>query len=143
TATRISRRDAASCTSPAHAVSSAITCSLNALRTSGRLSVRRSTGPSRREVMNSYVIRQDRPCLRVLCYLCVLCACSHAEDTELRLGNRRVEGRRQSERQRLPRLCWIENPVVPQPGGRVVGRSLELVFIQDRLPDGVFVLDAE
>ena len=39
-------------TASAHAVSSAIISSLSALRTSGRLSVRCSTGPSRRERRN-------------------------------------------------------------------------------------------
>ena len=52
---RCSRTRAAQC------VSSAISSSLNALRTSGRLSVRRSTGPSRALVRCWYVIDRSPP----------------------------------------------------------------------------------
>src|SRR6185369_14047914 len=56
TTARTSWRSAASRVCVAHAVSSAITCSLNALRTSGRLRVSRSTAPSRCDIRCVYVM---------------------------------------------------------------------------------------
>src|SRR4029077_12924262 len=88
----------------AHRVSSAISSSLNALRTSGRLSETYSTGPSRRTIRWLNMRRL------------------HSEDAEARFRDRRIAGHRQAERERRSRVDWIENPVVPQPGGGVVGR---------------------
>ena len=42
------------------------------------------------------------------------------------------------------RVCaGIEDAVVPQPRGGVVGRSFELVFVEDRLPDLALLVRAE
>src|SRR6185295_13184836 len=99
----------------AHAVSSAISSSLNALRTSGRFSETYSTGPSRRTIrwLN----------MRPL----------HSEDAEARFRNRRIAGDRQAERERRSCVDRIENPVVPQPGSGVVGRAFVLVLLQNGL----------
>src|SRR5258705_863992 len=107
----------------AQAVRSAIICSLNALRTSGRLSVTYSTTPSRRMRSVSYITNRENISL------------SHPEDPELRRRYRRVEARRQRERQHAARLRRVENAVVPQPRGRIVRRPFELVLVENRLAD--------
>src|SRR5579872_5274703 len=99
----------------AHEESSATISALNALRTSGRLSVRCSTGPSRRERRNLYSI-----------------AALHSENAESRLGNRRVVRRRQPQREHRTRIHRIDHAIVPKPGGRVVRRSFVLVLRQNR-----------
>src|SRR5437762_5718633 len=67
----------------------------------------------------------------------------HAKDAEAWFWDRRVECGRQAERERLSRLGWIENPIVPQPRRRVVGRAFVLVLVEDRLADRLFVRVAE
>src|SRR5262249_28017462 len=67
----------------------------------------------------------------------------HAKHPELRLWNRRVEGGRQSQRQGLARPGGIEDPVVPQPGRRIVGRALALVLRDDGIADRGLLLGAE
>src|ERR1051326_915416 len=109
TATRgASGRLAPAATDSAHDVNWAISSSLKALRTSGRLRVTRTTGPS---VSMSSVIMLHGP--RGASRL-------HAKHAELRVGNRRVERRRQAERERLTRFGRIQNPIVPQARGGVV-----------------------
>ena len=60
----------------------------------------------------------------------------HAEHAELRRRDRRVEAGRQAKRQRLAGPRRIDDAVVPEARGGVVGRSLALVLLEDRLPDG-------
>src|SRR4051812_19310435 len=59
TTARTSRRRADLDTEDAQSASSAVICSLNALRTSGRFRVRYSTAPSRLTLKNSYAIKGE------------------------------------------------------------------------------------
>src|SRR5512143_1215246 len=49
---------------------------------------------------------------------------SHPEDAEARLGDRGVQGGGEGEPEHPARLGRVHDPVVPQPGGRVVGVTL-------------------
>src|SRR6267142_333425 len=127
----VTRTSSSALMEAAHAVRSAIIASLNALRTSGRLSVTYSTTPSRRVRSVSYDMSQTATLLRALRGL----RGSHPEDPELRRRYRRVEARRQRERQGAAGLRRVENPVVPQPRGRIVRRPFEVVLVENRLAD--------
>src|SRR5580765_7330209 len=105
-------------TDVANAVRSAIMSSLNALRTSGRLSVTVVMGP---DSMSSAGIL-------------------HPEDAELRIRNRRVVRGGEAERERIARASRVENAVVPQSCGRVVGRALAIVLLEDRRANGVLLV---
>src|SRR4030095_68222 len=63
----------------------------------------------------------------------------HSEDAKTRIRNRRVERRRQAERQRLTRLDGIEDAVIPESRGGVVGRSFAVVFFEDGIADRLLV----
>src|SRR2546423_13832361 len=110
----------------AQAVRSAIICSLNALRTSGRLRVRYSTTPSRRVRSVSYTSWF-----------------SHPEHAEPGRWNRRVEARREREGQHGAGLRRIQDAIVPQTGGRVIGRAFQFVLVENRLPDPLILLGRE
>ena len=67
--------------------------------------------------------------------------------TRLTSGRRRsgrgdlgVQGGADAEREDSPGVERIDDPVVPQPGGRVVGGALALVLGQDRRLEGVALL---
>src|SRR3989442_12874367 len=68
---------------------------------------------------------------------------SHPKNPEARLRDRRVVRRRQPERERAPGLGRIQNAVVPDARRGVIGRSLVLVFLEDRLADRPFFLPRE
>src|SRR5688500_13372202 len=110
-------RTCASASSSANVVlSEAISASSNALRTSGRLSVTRAT----RSFFS--MVR-----LEVIEWLT-----SHPEQAEARLADRRVQRRRQAEREQAPRVERIDDSVVPQARARIVGMPLQLVLLADR-----------
>ncbi len=81
-------------TPSAHCVSSAMTWSLNAFRTSGRFSVRRSTGPSRLINRNWYgnIATESSPQRRQEVHRGTPEGFSHTEHPEFRRWNRRVVG---------------------------------------------------
>src|SRR4051794_28067616 len=60
---------------------------------------------------------------------------SHPKDAELRRGDRCVEACRQGECKHVACLCRIEDAIVPQSRGGVVRGSLQLVLVQNRLPN--------
>ena len=101
-------------TCSAHSVSSPMTCSLKALRTSGRFSVHAFDRPS--------------PVLRAAGLCGMTCRVrSYIRKTPNFAGrNRRVERRRQSEGERLTRLDRVEDAVVPQPRRRSSTASLRV-----------------
>src|ERR671937_2703037 len=55
----------------------------------------------------------------------------HPEDTERRLGNRRVERGRDAERKHTSRVERVDDAVVPEPRGRMVRIPLALVLRAD------------
>ena len=62
---------------------------------------------------------------------------SHPEDAEAgrfagETQNRRVEAGGDRQRQGEPRVDGIDDPVVPQPGARIIGMTLGLVLRADR-----------
>src|SRR3712207_4064488 len=62
---------------------------------------------------------------------------SHPEHAEARvLGNGCVQARRESETQHVARLDRIDDPVVPQPCGRIISIALILVALADRRLEG-------
>src|SRR5512134_849445 len=67
---------------------------------------------------------------------------SHAENAEARLLDWRGEARRDSERQGVARLPGIDDAVVPQPGGGVVGARLARVLLHDRRLECILLLPA-
>src|SRR5688572_25180839 len=97
-------------------VSSAITPSLNALRTSGRLSQTSATCGEWRRISS------------------VLMPASHAEHAEARrVRDRRVQARAQAEGEHAPRVGGVDHTVVPQSGAGVVRVRLLLELRGDRL----------
>src|SRR3954470_22479517 len=53
----------------------------------------------------------------------------HAENVERGLGNRSIHRRGEPEREHAPRVERIDDPVVPEPRGRVVRVALGLVLV--------------
>src|SRR3954467_9979117 len=92
-------------------VSSAMSASSNALWRSGRLRVMRPTGPwcsMAREVM------------------------SHAEDAEVRRLLGRVARHREREAEDAARVRRVDDAIVPEARGGVIGVALALVLLADR-----------
>src|SRR4029453_2771420 len=109
----------------AHAARSPTRCSSKAFRASGRLRETATPGPAIEIV--SALIRERL----------------HPEDAEPRPRDRRVQRSRQSQREGLPRLRRIEDDVVPETRGRVVGRTFALVLLDDRDSNGLFLLRSQ
>ena len=61
----------------------------------------------------------------------------------LRFRNRRVIRRRDSERERLSCVHRVQDAIVPEPGGGVVGRPFAFVLVEDRTADGLLLFGAE
>src|SRR6266699_570433 len=66
----------------------------------------------------------------------------HPKHPEPRRFDRRVERGREREREHAPGFLRRDDAVVPQPGGRVIGISLALVIVPDRLLEFFFLLGA-
>src|SRR3712207_9595032 len=58
---------------------------------------------------------------------------SHPEDAVAELAQRRVGTRREGQPEHGAGLGGVDDAVVPQPGGGVVGVALGLVLVADRL----------
>src|SRR5947209_13855123 len=65
---------------------------------------------------------------------------SHPEDAVVRLGNGGVVGGGDGQRQREAGVARVDDAVVPQAGGRVIGVALAVVLVPDRLLEGLFLL---
>src|SRR6185436_18129208 len=61
----------------------------------------------------------------------------HPEDAESRFGDRCVEGGFEPEGQDAPGIERVDDPVVPEAGGREVRRTFPLVGFEDRRLEGV------
>src|SRR5260221_9764783 len=92
-----------------------MSASSNALRTSGRLSVRRATP--------SFLSTSS-----ITFCLCAL----HPKYAELRFFDRGVERGRDRQAQQAARVGRVDDAVVPQPRAGVVGVALGLVLLADR-----------
>src|SRR6267154_3804180 len=64
---------------------------------------------------------------------------SHAEHAEARVLSRRVLCCGETQRKNAPRFRRINNTVVPQARRRVIGMTLRLVLLPDRLLERFFV----
>jgi hypothetical protein len=68
---------------------------------------------------------------------------SHPEHPKAgRLLDRRVQRRRERQPQHIARLRRVDNPVVPQPRGGVIGIAFVLIFLADRGLEGFGLLRA-
>src|SRR5262245_27679434 len=70
-------------------------------------------------------------------------AASHAEHGRMPIGDRRVQRRRQRERQRAARLPRIDDAVVPEPRRGKQRVPLGLVFLEDRRPHPVLFVGGQ
>ena len=106
---------------------SAISVSSKALCSSGRFSHSQAAAP-RRSISSVVVVGS--------------CAASHPEHAELRRLDRRVQrgGERQRQHARVSRR--VDDAVVPQPRGGVVGVALRLVLLADRRLERLLLLGA-
>src|SRR5205085_7072790 len=65
----------------------------------------------------------------------------HPEYAELRpVGDWRVQRRGKCQPQDVTRLRGVDDPVIPQPRGRVPGIALRLIVLPDRLLEGFGLL---
>src|SRR6266446_6813782 len=69
-----------------------------------------------------------------------LMARSHPEDAKLRRPDRLVHRRRQAERQRHARIDRIKDAVVPDACRCIVGMTLAVVLLEDRLLESLLLL---
>src|SRR5438128_2787758 len=104
--------------SPEAAFSSAIMASLNALRTSGRLSQRTAT---------PWPI-----CISMVLWFIFPTPFLHPENAEAAFLDRRVERGGDREREDVARFLRGDQAVVPEPRGRVVRVPLALVLLAER-----------
>src|SRR3989442_799887 len=95
--------------------------SSKAFRTSGRFSVSRETGDSSSSLRPVYVFMEA--------------SILHPEDRSAAADDGRVERRREGESHHLARLGRIDDAVVPEVSGGVVGAALLLVLGQHRIGD--------
>src|SRR4051794_5520497 len=67
----------------------------------------------------------------------------HPEDAKLRLLDRCVVRDRKAEAEVGAGVSGIDDAVVPEARGRVVGRTLRLVLLQYRIGDGALFFDGQ
>src|SRR5687767_14302797 len=118
----MTRRSPSAPNSRKAALSSAMSVSLNALRSAGRLSQTSATWGDGRRISN------------VVGALLLIGSASHAEEAETRrLGYRRVEAGAQAQCQHAAGVRRVDHAVVPQAGTGVVRMCLVAELVEDRL----------
>ena len=57
----------------------------------------------------------------------------HAEHAKARIPDGCIQTGRECKRQNPPRIAWANDPVIPKPGGGIVGMALFLKLLDDGL----------
>src|ERR1700716_3223415 len=95
--------------------------------------------PNRRAVRKMRQAISPRLATRRLSITAPSAPALHPEHAKVRRLLRRVAHRRQRQSQYAPRFEGIDHAVVPQPRRRIIGMSLALVLLANRLLEGLLV----